>query len=82
MTSFLATFDTKKEIDERGDIVEPAIVFENAVFRCVCNLRGGGHSAHVWSQYPEGVPMRDTTEVRTRSYTHPRTGGIYLTSGG
>ncbi|RDX54448.1 cytochrome P450 [Lentinus brumalis] len=33
MTSFLATFDTKKEIDERGDIVEPAIVFENAVFR-------------------------------------------------
>ncbi|RPD65433.1 cytochrome P450 [Lentinus tigrinus ALCF2SS1-6] len=33
ITSFLATFDIKKAVDEHGEIIEPAVVFENAVFR-------------------------------------------------
>ena len=35
ITSFLATFDVKKAVDERGKVIEPDVVFENAVFRCV-----------------------------------------------
>ena len=29
----LATFDIKKVVDEHGKVIEPPIVFENAVFR-------------------------------------------------
>lgn len=35
IASILATFDVKKAVDGKGKMVEPTIVFENAVFRYV-----------------------------------------------
>ncbi|KAI0764993.1 cytochrome P450 [Fomes fomentarius] len=33
IASFLATFDVKKAVDGKGNVMEPTVVFENAVFR-------------------------------------------------
>lgn len=33
MASMIATFDISKAVDEHGNMIEPEIVFDNAVFR-------------------------------------------------
>lgn len=35
IASILATLDIRKARDEAGNVVEPEVVFENSVFRCV-----------------------------------------------
>ena len=35
IVAFLAAFDIKKPVDDQGNVVEPPIVFDNPIIRCV-----------------------------------------------
>lgn len=35
LATMLSTLDISKVVDERGQTIEPEVVFDNSVFRCV-----------------------------------------------
>ena len=67
ITSFLATFDVKKAVDERGKVIEPDVVFENAVFRCVLHTARMVHSGSLIHPPLTRTPNTFPCDIQPRS---------------